>query len=135
MHQGWLTDDHRFFLLGDELDEIEFGVSTTTHVIDVSDLDQPGHHHAHVSSTASTDHNLYVKGNRVFEANYTAGLRVLEFGDLAANDITEIAFFDTVPADDQAGTMDGAWSVYPWLPSGTLIVSDIQGGLFVLSMQ
>lgn len=133
-HQGWLTEDHRYFLLGDELDETNFNLTTRTHVFDVSDLEAPEHLYAHDLGTQATDHNLYVRGNRVYEANYTTGLRVLEFGDLAARDMREIAFFDTYPVSD-ASRLIGAWSVYPFLPSGTLIVSDIENGLFVLSME
>ncbi len=133
VHQGWLTEDQRYFLLGDELDESDFDLSTRTHVFDVSDLDAPEHLFVHDLGTSAIDHNLYVKENRVFEANYTSGLRVLEFGDLAARDIREIAFFDTLPGDD-GRNFQGAWSVYPYLPSGTLIVSDIGNGLFVLSL-
>ena len=134
VHQGWLTEDHRYFLLGDELDESNFSLSTRTHVFDVSDLDEPAHLFAHDLGTTAIDHNLYVRGNRVFEANYQSGLRVLELGEVANREITEIAFFDTFPGGDGPG-FAGAWSVYPYLPSGTLIVSDIQNGLFVLSMQ
>ena len=133
VHQGWLTDDHRFFLLGDEFDEQDFGVPTRTHVFDVSDLDAPVHAFAHELDTVATDHNLYVLGNRVFEANYQSGLRVLEFDDLAAREIGEIAFFDTFPQGDDVA-FAGAWSVYPYLPSGTILVSDMENGLFVLSM-
>jgi len=134
VHQGWLTEDHRFFLLGDESDESDFNVPTRTHVFDVSDLDAPVYVFAYEATTAATDHNLYVLGNRVFEANYTSGLRVLEFGDLANSELMEIAFFDTVPTSDASG-FSGAWSVYPYFPSGTIIVSDTTNGLFVLSMQ
>jgi choice-of-anchor B domain-containing protein len=70
----------------------------------------------------------------VFEANYTSGLRVLEFGDLANRELSEIAFFDTYPQSN-ATDFSGAWSVYPFLPSGTLIVSDVTNGLFILSLQ
>ena len=41
VHQAWLTEDHRFLLVGDELDELNFNVATRTHVIDVTDLDAP----------------------------------------------------------------------------------------------
>ena len=134
VHQGWLTEDHRFFLLGDELDESNFGLSTRTHVFDVSDLDAPSHLFVHDLGTRAIDHNLYVRGNRVYEANYTSGLRVLELGDLANREIEEIAFFDTFPSNDNPA-FRGAWGVYPYFPSGTLIVSDINNGLFILSMQ
>ena len=133
-HQGWLTEDHRFFLLGDEFDEIDFNVPTRTHVFDVTDLDMPVYIFAYEAATSSVDHNLYVLGNRVFEANYTSGLRVLEFDDLANGQLTEIAFFDTFPADN-AVDFSGAWNVYPYLPSGSILVSDQSNGLFVLTLQ
>ena len=46
---------------------------------------------------------------------------------------TEIGSFDTYlsPSANSAGT-DGAWGVYPFLPSGTLLVSDIENGMFLL---
>ena len=133
VHQGSLTEDHRFFLAGDELDELNFSVPTRTHVIDVSDLDAPVHVFSYEAATTSIDHNLYVLGTRVFEANYTSGLRVLDIGDLGNNELSEAAFFDTFPASD-AAEFEGAWSVYPYLPSGTILVSDITNGLFILSM-
>ena len=134
VHQGWFTEDHRFLLVGDELDERNFGVPTRTHIFDVSDLDAPVYVSAYEGPTTAIDHNLYVLGNRVFEANYTSGLRLLEFGDLANSELSEIAFFDTYPGTD-ARNFDGAWSVYPYLPSGNILVSDVSHGLFVLTPQ
>ena len=134
VHQAWLTEDHQFLLVGDEFDEGNFGVPTRTHVFDVSDLDAPVYVFAYEGPTTAIDHNLYVLGNRVFEANYMSGLRVIEFGDLANQEMTEVAFFDTYPQSD-ATQFDGAWSVYPYLPSGNVIVNDITNGLFVLTVQ
>ena len=134
VHQGWLTEDHRFFLLGDELDELTFSVPTRTLVFDIEDLDSPQHAFTYEAETAATDHNLYVAGNRVFQANYSSGLRILEFTSLANREMMEIAYFDTYPAGDAAG-IDGAWSVYPYLASGVILVSDVTNGLFVLSVQ
>ncbi len=134
VHQGWLTEDHRFLLTGDEFDESNFAVPTRTHIFDVSDLNAPTYISAYEGPTTSIDHNLYVLGNRVFEANYTSGLRVLEFGNLANGKLTEIAHFDTFP-DSDAIDFDGAWSVYPYLPSGNILVSDVSNGLFVLTVQ
>ncbi len=132
VHQGWLTDDHRYLLVGDEFDELNFGGPTRTHVFDVSDLDAPAYVYAYEAATSSIDHNLYVLGNRVYQANYTSGLVILEFTDLGNQQLAEIAFFDTLPSSD-ATDFDGAWSVYPYLPSGNIIVNDITNGLFVLT--
>ena len=134
VHQAWLTEDHRYLFVGDELDEANFRVPTRTHVFDVSNLADPQYLYPYEAATTSIDHNLYVLGDRLFQANYSAGLRVLEFGDIANREIAEIAFFDTVPESD-VGSFDGAWSVYPYLPSGSIIVSDGIHGLFVLTLQ
>lgn len=54
-------------------------------------------------------------------------------GDFACDGISLLS---RVPLD-QLDEIDfeGAWSVYPYLPSGTILVSDIQNGLFVVSLQ
>ena len=133
VHQGWLTEDHRYFLLGDESDEVQFGVPTRTHVFDVADLERPEYLYAYEATTAATDHNLYVVGNRVFQANYSAGLRVLEFGDLSGGEFAEVGFFDTRPGSAARG-FDGAWSVYPYFPSGIIVISDTLAGLFIVNL-
>lgn len=131
-HQGWLTEDHRYFLLDDELDESSFGHNTRTRVFDVSNLDAPqllGHFS---SPTPAIDHNQYVRGNYVFQANYRSGLRVLRIDDPAQAQLTQIGFFDVYPANDNTN-FNGAWSVYPYFESGLVVVSGIEQGLFVLS--
>jgi choice-of-anchor B domain-containing protein len=132
-HQGWFTEDQRYFIANDEGDEQSFSLNTRTLVFDASDLDAPFFTGAYLADVRAIDHNLYVRGNYVFEANYRSGLRVLEIGDLSEAELTEVAFFDTFPGSD-ATSFDGAWNVYPFLPSGTIIVSDIDRGLFVLRM-
>ena len=41
IHQGWLTEDHRYFLVDDELDEQGFAHNTKTYMWDLTDLDAP----------------------------------------------------------------------------------------------
>jgi len=132
VHQAWLDDTHRYLLVTDEFDEEQFGLQTATIVIDVTDLDAPSYSYTHRHATNSTDHNLFVSGDRVFEANYTSGLRILEFTSLATDTLAEVGFFDTYPDNNDAGT-DGALGVYPLFPSGTVVVSDFARGLFILS--
>ena len=40
-HQGWLTEDHRYFVVGDELDETSSGTNTRTYFFNVEDLNNP----------------------------------------------------------------------------------------------
>jgi len=133
-HQGWLTPDQRWFLMNDELDELNFGHNTRTYVWDLQDLDNPQQTFAYTAAVAATDHNLYIRDQYAFLANYKSGLRILDLSGIAQADIREVAFFDTYPANDSSG-FDGAWSVYPFFDSGTVVVSDISRGLFVLRPQ
>jgi choice-of-anchor B domain-containing protein len=130
-HQGWLTEDQSHFLLGDELDEVESGVPTTTYIFDVSDVTAPVLRGAHRAATEAIDHNLYVKGSRVYQANYRAGLRILDLAKVASGQLREVAYFDVYPADD-AAEFNGAWSSYPFFESGVVVVNGIEQGLFVV---
>ncbi|MBM3820814.1 MAG: choice-of-anchor B family protein [Acidimicrobiia bacterium] len=131
-HQGWLTGDHRFFLVNDEGDERAFRHPTRTWIWDVSDLDAPVIASHYDGPTPATDHNLFIRGDLVYEANYRSGLRVLDASDLAQGVLREVGFFDVYPADD-AAEYNGAWSVYPFFASGSVAVNGIEQGLFVLN--
>ncbi|QLG45350.1 choice-of-anchor B family protein [Costertonia aggregata] len=130
-HQGWFTEDQRFFLLGDELDEQRRGFRSRTLIFDFTDLDAPQLHDTYLGTTSAIDHNGYVKGNEFFLANYRAGVRVLDISGIEEKSITEKAFFDTFPSNDTAD-FSGVWSVYPYFESEKIIVSDINGGLFII---
>ncbi len=134
-HQGWLTYDHKYFLQNDELDERtllqpgERGTGTRTLVWDVTDLDDPVLHLEYWGTTQSSDHNLYVRGRYAFLSNYTTGLRIVDIFDI--NTPVEVAHFDTHEYGDGL-EWDGAWSAYPYLPSGTILVNSDPTGLFML---
>lgn len=130
-HQCWLSEDRQYLYLDDELDE-DGTFPTKTFIFDVSDLNnivEAGSFGAHA---ASTGHNLYVKGDRIFAANYQAGVRVFD----ASNPLSpgEMAYFDTYPDNNGAG-YSGLWSVYPFFESGVFIGSDRQRGLFVWQLE
>jgi choice-of-anchor B domain-containing protein len=130
-HQGWLTKDRRHFLINDELDEQTDGVPTTTRSFDVTRLDNPRLVETYAAKVGSIDHNLYTKGTTVYEANYRSGLRVLDGSRVGRGGLKEIGFFDVYPADDEP-EFNGAWSNYPYFPSGNVVVSGIEQGLFVV---
>ena len=130
-HQGWFTEDFKYFLLGDELDERDKGVNTRTIVFDFTDLDDPKYHFDYEGSTSAIDHNGYVKGNLFYQANYTNGVRIVDISNIDNKSFTEVGFFDTYPENNNT-RFDGAWNVYPYLPSGNIIISDINRGLFVI---
>lgn len=130
-HQGWFTEDLTYFIVGDELDELNFGINSRTLFFDFSDLDNPLFQTEYLGPTPAIDHNGYTKGNKFFLANYTAGVRILDISNIGNNSISEIGFFDTYPQDNST-SFHGAWNVYPYFPSGNIIINDIESGLFII---
>ncbi len=130
-HQGWFTDDQRFFILGDETDEQGVGFNTRTVIFDFQDLDNPQQHMIYSGPTAAIDHNGYVKGNKFYLANYRAGIRIIDISNIANQSITEIAHLDTYPNSNSA-SFNGVWNVYPYFNSGNIVISDIERGLIIV---
>ncbi|HNO78721.1 MAG TPA: choice-of-anchor B family protein [Phycisphaerae bacterium] len=131
-HQGWTTPDRKFLYVNDELDEGDPGVPTTrTLIFNIEDLSSPQFVGTFTTGEQSRDHNLYIDECVMFEANYSSGLRVVNI----ANPLVpvEVGYYDTFP-ENSSVNFDGAWSNYPFFPSGTVIVSDIDRGLFVLDV-
>ena len=130
-HQGWFTEDLKYFVLGDEKDEQDFGNKTKTIVFDFTNLDNPVHHFNYLGPTAAIDHNGYIKDNIYYQANYTAGVRMISVSDIENKNFTEVGSFDTYPDNDNTA-FNGTWNVYPFFPSGNIIISDMNNGFFVI---
>jgi choice-of-anchor B domain-containing protein len=130
-HQGWFTEDHRYFILGDELDELDFGFNTRTLVFDFGDLDNPVLSTDYFGPSTAIDHNGYVKGNKYYLSSYTRGMSEIDLSGIGSGDLFESGFFDTY-VQNNAASFNGAWSVYPYFSSGNIVISDINLGLFIV---
>ena len=130
-HQGWLTEDHKYFIVNDELDENNNAYNNTRTLIwNVEDLSNPVVETTYFGPTPSIDHNNYIIGDKVYMSHYTSGLRVLDISNISSP--TETAFFDVYPANNNT-SFDGTWSNYPYYPSGVIAVTGIDEGLFVVN--
>jgi choice-of-anchor B domain-containing protein len=117
--------------MDDEGDELDGTVERTrTLVWDLSDLEDPKLALEFLGTTSASDHNLYVKGNLMYQSNYRAGLRIVDISDPLKP--AEVGFFDTAPYLADAPGFNGTWSNYPFFKSGTIIVSSVGEGLFVV---
>lgn len=131
-HQCWLTPDHEYLFVNDELDELNGLVTnTTTFIWDVRDLDNPILVDRYTGETTAIDHNLYVKWNQIFASNYRAGLRIIETSKAYSGELNEIGYFDCQPDDDNA-SFSGTWSNYPYFESGIVVMTDMYGEFFIL---
>ncbi len=122
-HSGWLTEDKRYFIACEEFDVRD---------ITVWDLQDRSTWSLVVPSFATTTntpvHNPFVKGNFAYVSYYNDGLVVLDISD--PTNPVQVGQYDTYPGT--SGTYTGAWGTYPFFPSGNVIISDMQTGLYVV---
>jgi choice-of-anchor B domain-containing protein len=147
-HSGWISNDKQYLFNFDEVDEIDSDSKTKIYTIDIANFQNPTISGAFRGPEKSIEHNGIVIGNKLFLAHYTRGLVIMDVTN--PKKIRELAFFDSHPEDDdenrEAQTAShpghegqigfhGAWGVYPFLPSGNILISDLERGLFVLKEQ
>lgn len=132
-HQGWLSEDQRYFYMNDELDVLQGLVDNTRTLIwDLRDLEDPQLVDEFFFETNSSAHNLYTKGDLMYLSNYRAGLHLMDISD--PENPTVIGQFDTAPYQEGPG-FSGSWSNYPYFESGTILVNSIGEGIFMVRPQ
>ncbi len=125
-HSGWPSADMKTYIMADE----DWGHDMK--VLDISDLSN-----INVTATFSSEidpnsipHNQIIKDNYVYVSSYHDGLQIYDISN-QENPI-KVASYSTYLLDDHT-SYRGAWGVYPLLPSGNILVSDMQYGLYVLA--
>jgi len=129
IHQGWLTEDQRYFIQNDELDERAGFGFTRTMIWDVSVLDEPFLLDVFTSTVTSIDHNLYIREGLAYQANYTSGLRILDVRN--PSNVTLLGSFDTTPGNDDV-SFAGTWTAYPFPDSDVVVLTSRKEGLFIV---
>lgn len=126
-HSSALTQNGKTLVFADEVP-----VNLKLKAIDVSDLTNISLMDTFQSSGNATPHNPYIKGNdRVVVAYYKDGLQIFDISD--PSNVTRTGFYDTNPANDgQHPHYQGCWGAYIDLPSGRILATDMQKGLFIL---
>jgi choice-of-anchor B domain-containing protein len=130
VHSGWWSEDTQYLFVQDELDERDRGLRTTLRAFSIADLTAPTLAGFWAGPTTAIDHNGFVRGNRYYMSNYARGLTILDISNPAAP--TSVGRFDTYPASDNVG-FPGAWGTFPFLPSGHVLISDIDSGFYVVA--
>ncbi|KAH6906444.1 hypothetical protein BKA70DRAFT_1151158 [Coprinopsis sp. MPI-PUGE-AT-0042] len=145
-HQGWVLDETNqdFLLLDDEYDEYDKTVSAldqhaTTYIWNITSLEAPILSGTFKSPSIAIDHNQYIKNYFSYQAQYGAGLRILDVSSVRADPtgggIHEVAFLDIFPEDDQKVAdpdFFGSWHNYPFFKSGHVVLNTFDRGAFVV---
>lgn len=128
-HSSALSDDGNTLIF---MDEVPAGLDVK--VLDVSDFNNLQVLTTFHSNQGATPHNPFILGDQVFIAYYQDGLQVFDISNPSTP--VRTGYFDTFwqnpPGTYLSPDYAGAWGAYPWLPSGNILVSDMQNGLFVL---
>lgn len=130
-HSSFLSTDHSMLYM---CDEVPAGLAVK--VVDVTDVSNPTVVTTFNSNPGNTPHNPYVKDNYLFLANYQDGLYVYNLSNPSQPVLN--GYFDTHP-QNPSGTYPsppyaGCWAAYADLPSGIILASDMQLGLFILDI-
>ncbi len=125
-HSGWPSEDGKHYFSSDETHGKQMKSLDITNFNNIVVKDVFG---ANYSST-SIAHNQIVKGDSIYVSHYYDGLRIYNISDPA--NITEVAYYDTYLGAN-GNSFKGAWGIYPFLPSGNILVSDMQKGLMVFN--
>lgn len=125
-HNNWLSDNHRVLFTTDETSNSYLAAYDVADVNNIKLLDK-------IQSTpgnGSIIHNTYVQNNFAIASYYTEGIIVVDAA--RPDNLIKTGHYDTSPAFSGNG-YHGCWGVYPYLPSGNVIASDIENGLYVLT--
>lgn len=128
-HSNWVTEDGNTLLIADETFDVP------VFVVDISDKETPVLHSTFQSAllapTGSIAHNPFIIGNDfAILSYYDDGLQIYKIDSVNTPFLAGYYDTDVVTTNYQS---NGAWGAYPYLPSGNLLASDIEFGLFVIT--
>lgn len=126
-HSGWITQDNNFYVFADENHGYPMKM---VRIEDLSDIEVVATISSEIDPN-SIPHNQIIRGNYLYVSYYHDGLQVFDVSD-PYNPFKVCQYKTYLPNDHDS--YRGAWGVYPFLPSGHILVSDMQYGLFVLDV-
>ncbi|MFB6258454.1 MAG: choice-of-anchor B family protein [Flavobacteriales bacterium] len=127
-HACWLSEDGDHLFTMDELTGDFLASYDVSDPSNIQELDRTGSG----IGDPSSPHNVYIDNGYLIGAYYADGVVVWDAS--RPQNMVRVAHYDTYPASDSGG-YTGCWGAYPWLPSGNIIASDRQNGLFILGPQ
>ncbi|HVR72597.1 MAG TPA: choice-of-anchor B family protein [Vicinamibacteria bacterium] len=121
-HNAWPTRDGRYLFTTDERP------GRPVETWDLVDPLRPRKVSEYIAAPGTMPHNVMVDGDRLLVAHYTEGVHLLDVRNPERPAL--MGSYDTFPGT--AAEFSGAWGAYIFPASDLIVVSDVQGGLFVL---
>ena len=126
-HNTWLSANHKTIFTTDETAASYLTAYDISDLGNIKLLDKI----RSVSEQNAIVHNTYIKNEFAVTSWYTEGVTIVDAN--RPRNLIQVGQYDTY--NGARASFNGAWGVYPYLPSGNLIVSNIEDGLFVLTPQ
>ena len=125
-HNCWISDDGNTVFTTDEVSGAYVTAYDVSNLNNIEELDRI---QAWSDDTDVIPHNTHVAGDFLVTSYYTDGVSVVDASN--PSNLIEVGYYDTSPAYSGSG-FNGAWGTYPFLPSGNILVSDIENGLYII---
>jgi len=131
-HSNWLSENGKTLIIADESHDVP------VQLVDMSNMESPQKKATLQSDllapTGSLAHNPFIIGNDfAIISYYEDGVQIYKIDSI--NQPFNAGYYDTRPDGNSYNGYNGAWGTYPFLPSGNILVSDVDSGLFVVRPQ
>ena len=123
-HNAWISDDGQTLFTTDEKSNAWIGSFDVSDLGNIQELDR-----WRSPNENTIPHNTHTHNDYQVISYYTDGIIILDASK--PDNLIEVGRYDTYFAQPETGFY-GAWGAYPYLPSGLILVSDINSGLYVL---
>ncbi|MBL7926443.1 MAG: choice-of-anchor B family protein [Bacteroidia bacterium] len=124
-HNSWLNDAGNVLFTTDEVDDSYLAAYDISDPFNIQLLDK----YQTAPGSQAVVHNTHTLNDYQVVSWYKEGVVIVDA--VRPDNLIEVGHYDTSP--QTGGGFDGAWGVYPYLPSGNVLVSDMSEGLFVLT--
>ncbi len=126
-HNVWTTKDRKYAVTTDEIGS----TAKNLKIWNLQNLPTVSTTPVATFSPNPSDivHNVFIRGDYAYVAWYTAGFRVVNL----TNPVTPLDAGGYDTSTEPPGNYDGMWACYPFFPSGKIIGSDMQNGLYVFN--
>ncbi|MEO1437403.1 MAG: choice-of-anchor B family protein [Bacteroidota bacterium] len=126
-HNAWMSDDNTVVYTTDEIGNAPVAAYDVSDLTDIQLLDE--FRPLATVGEGVVPHNVHVLNDFLVISYYTDGLIVVDANE--PDNLVEVGSYDTF-AGPSGGT-NGCWGAYPFLPSGNILATDIDNGLFVFT--
>ena len=126
-HNAWVSTDNNYLFTTDERPNANVDAYDISDLSDIRRLDtfRP----AASNGTGVIPHNTHYFNGYLVTSWYTDGVRIIDANK--PDNLVEVAYYDSYPSSNIGDGFNGVWGVTPYLPSGLVIASDINTGLYV----